>query len=470
LRDAVADNALARTLTIFWLHQIYFLILSFRASYGSFPEAKEFDAFLQTYPDLMYGRLWTSHYSKDLLFSPEAKETWRLPDLEPLPQFMSLAEKEQIAPAEDGIKKSSGNASILKRFAYAILKTSKSRNRRRAAVINETLPVIQSHLVRLRAKSPQAFEPYSETQAYFWIQMLHAAVESMPSGSALDIGKLSFESFTILFPELLAHDDVWTEHYSPARWNSIEARMQTILPDLKPLPNVLQAPDENRVKAAVSSTLNEKYSAERDRSALYGRPSVEELFMEVRWAVKQTTNQTAVKDVFMEVRWAKDADSPPETHTELIRRVFDRLVAVDAQSKEKVTNTLSTAAWDAVSFLHEGNRFTHAVLWSQMVLGAFTRMDASFHTQVTQCRTKLDAPGRDTERTQLFSRFLSGSPELCWDGLWRLYYSDEVWRSADAGRMYILPDKRKIPAYVDERNAEPDAELGDWEWVDTMGP
>jgi ubiquitin carboxyl-terminal hydrolase L3 len=394
------------------------------------------------------------------LFSPEAKETWRLPDLEPLPQFLSLPEEKQVAAAEHEIKKPFGNAYILKRFAYAIVKTCKSTNRRRAAVINETLPAIQSHLVRLRATSPQVFEPYSQTQAYFWIQMLHAAIESMPPSFALGMTKLSFESFTILFPELLADDNVWKEHYSPARWNSIEARMRTILPDLKPLPNVVQAPDENRVNAAVSSTVDEKYSAEKDTSTLYGRPSTEELFMEVRWAVKQTTDRTA----------GKGAESPPETHAELIRRIFDRLVAVDPQSTERATNTLSTAAWDAVSFLHERNRFTHAVFWSQMVLNAFMRMDASFRKQVTQCRVKPPGSEGDAERTQLFSRFLSGSPELCWDGLWRLHYSDEVWRSADAGRMYILPDKRKIPAYVNERNVEPDVELGDWELVDTMGP
>lgn len=134
------------------------------------------------------------------------------------------------------------NADVLKGFAYEILKTARSTNQRRGAVINETFPTIQSHIMRLRAQALQAveLEPYSETHAYFWTQMLHAAVESVPSSSGLDITKLSYESFKVLFPDsLAADDDVWKEYYTPKQWTSMEARMGIVLPKLKPLPNVL---------------------------------------------------------------------------------------------------------------------------------------------------------------------------------------------------------------------------------------
>ncbi|KAL2367997.1 hypothetical protein RJ035_003950 [Blastomyces gilchristii] len=423
------QNTSHRTLTIFWLHQIYLAMLSFRERAGSFPAREKFNEFLLENPDLMHGRSWDLYYSKDVLFSPAAKDGWKLPDIRPLPRYISRRvesqqpttpnhEKNKAISVQYQTRLNTTTPEILKRFAFATLKAMKLTNRRRAAVINETMPVLQSQIIRLRAAflttpSPSRsanstinIDPYSVTQAYFWIQMLHAAIESVPASSGLDIRNITFESFRVLFPELLAEDDIWKQYYTEERWTSIKGRTCTVLPDLKPLPNVLQAPSQSHVRQAVASTLDEKYSR---------------------------------------------------------------------------TISLSSAAWDAVSFLHHQQQqpkqaksqeyekehhhhhydhppspqnFTAAVFWSNIVLRAFFETDNSspFHSRYISSASATHhttSSQQVTLRAQFFEEFLQANPELCWEGLWRLYYSDELWRSEDARTMYVVPDRRGIPAFVE---------------------
>ncbi|EEQ84714.2 uncharacterized protein BDCG_07983 [Blastomyces dermatitidis ER-3] len=481
------QNTSHRTLTIFWLHQIYLAMLSFRERAGSFPAREKFNEFLLENPDLMHGRSWDLYYSKDVLFSPAAKDGWKLPDIRPLPRYISRRvesqqpttpnhEKNKAISVQYQTRLNTTTPEILKRFSFATLKAMKLTNRRRAAVINETMPVLQSQIIRLRAAflttpSPSRsanstinIDPYSVTQAYFWIQMLHAAIESVPASSGLDIRNITFESFRVLFPELLAEDDIWKQYYTEERWTSIKGRTCTVLPDLKPLPNVLQAPSQSHVRQAVASTLDEKYSYSSFSTSLYsyGRPSVEELFLEVRWAVREARE------------CGSSYSAIPSTHAMLIYRIFTRML-------DRRTISLSSAAWDAVSFLHHQQQqpkqaksqeyekehhhhhydhppspqnFTAAVFWSNIVLRAFFETDNSspFHSRYISSASATHhttSSQQVTLRAQFFEEFLQANPELCWEGLWRLYYSDELWRSEDARTMYVVPDRRGIPAFVE---------------------
>ncbi|PGH12742.1 hypothetical protein AJ79_04103 [Helicocarpus griseus UAMH5409] len=479
-------NTAHLTLTVFWLHQIYHAMLSFRERTGSFPGREKFNDFLLEYPDLMYGRSWDTYYSKDALFSPEAKSGWKLPDLQPLPQFISrrrAAVSQEAAQMKNdktntNTQKQSPTenqtSEILKRFAFATLKSMKQINRRRAAVINESLPIIQSHIMRLRAgslsssssssSSPNSLtttiSPYSETQAYFYIQLLHAAISSLPAKCSLDITTLTFENFRTLFPDLVVTDDAWKQYYSEELWNSIEARRRTLLPDIKPLPNVLQAPSSR---------------------GGHGRPSVEEMLLEVRWAVKEVG----------ETDFTSGDKEVSKTHAILIYRIFNGLLDAenchgdngdsrdyddDDDDRRRRTRiaSLSAAAWDAVSFLHRQQRanhqhehcdhqakvpqkFTAAVFWSRMVLQAFivetSTSSSAFNSELARlsrssqgsCHQQED---EKTPRLRLFELFLSTHSELCWEGLWREYYSDEVWWSEDAGGMFVAADRRGLPGYV----------------------
>ncbi|PGH10537.1 hypothetical protein AJ80_07482 [Polytolypa hystricis UAMH7299] len=433
-------NTVHRTMTTFWLHRIYMAMLLDMQDRGSLPSRDEFHGFVLRHLDLMDGRSWERHYTKDLLFSPSARDNWRLPDRDPLAQTIidipQKEEKESKRPPSSA--KPNKNSEILKRFAYATLKTAKTANRRRAAVINETFPLIQSQIMRLRAESPGAAEPYSETQAYFWIQILHAAVQSLPPDYGLDISRLSYESFKLLFPNLLAADDAWKGYYSPEQWDSIEARMSTILPKLNPLPSIFQAPDKTCMDEAITSTLDEKYASKGNRSAPDGQPSMEDIFLQVRLAVKATS-----LSIYSNT-------NPPDTHEGLIRHIFNQIIAVHPEPLV-ARKSLSIVAWDAVQFLVDDLQVTHAVFWSRMVLSAFYTMEASFHEKAAQFQTM--EPGSvaaEKMQNELFPLFLTASPELIWDGLWKSYYSDVAWKSEDAGKMYLLPDLRQIP-YVEGR-------------------
>ncbi|KAK2808883.1 hypothetical protein FQN50_004359 [Emmonsiellopsis sp. PD_5] len=322
------------------------------------------------------------------------------------------------------------NAEILRRFAYTILREAKTTNRRRAAIIDETFPSIQSHIMRLRAQSPQTAEPYSMTQAYFWVQMLHAIIESLaPAGSGLDITKLSFDSFRILYPDLLPGDDAWKEFYSAETWNGVQGRMSVAVPDLKPLPNIVEQPDQTRIEDAAMSTLGEKWV---NIPAHGSRPTTEDLLFKVRCAIKDSS------------------DYPSLTHhTRMIHHAFDELLNTPPESRARGTSYAS-AAWYKVSFPPDKKAFTNIVFWSQLVLAAYSTMDQSFHHAAAEIRHEqcsYDSP----KRNELFARFLESRPELCWEELWRLYFTEETWRrSVDFPSPYILPDRRGIPVYVEE--------------------
>ncbi|KAK2801901.1 hypothetical protein FQN51_005050 [Onygenales sp. PD_10] len=327
------------------------------------------------------------------------------------------------------------NAEVLRRFAYNILREAKTTNRRRAAIINETFPTIQSHLMRLRAQSPQTAEPYSMTHAYFWVQMLHAAIESLPAGSGLDITKLSFDSFRILYPDLLPGDDVWKEFYSVTKWHSVPGRMNVAVPDLKPLPNVLEQPDQNQAEGSAMSTLGEKPT---HRDSTPSRPTTEELFFKVRCAIKESSDSYTLA-----------------AHALMIRNGFDELLNTDPESRGRGTSYAS-AAWYTVSFPADKKAFTKLVFWTQLVLGAYSTMDSSFHQAAAEIRRYEQGDNNNnnynsSKRNELFSRFLDSRPELCWEELWRVYFTEETWRrSVDSPRPYILPDRRGIPVYVAE--------------------
>ena len=422
---------------IFWLCRIFAPMVSYRSAHGVFPTADNFRTFLRESPDLMDDQSWAQYYTKYLLFSREARDAWRLPDLQPLSTLTPLPPKKTATrPPKQPVQKNT-NTDLLKRYAYAILKTAKATNQRRAAVIADTFPIIQRQIMRLRAQAVEHVEPYSETHAYFWVQMLHAAVQSVPEGLVPDITRLSFESFSVLFPELLTTDDVWREYYTTEQWSSVEARNRTVLPKRKPLPNVLPAPGKKQLEESMSSVLDEKFLVDvKDK-----RPSTEELFLQVCWAVKSTSE-------------VPDEAVIPDTHAKLLRRIFDRLVS-ESPGRE---SSFVGEAWTAVEHLVSKKRVTEAAFWSQMVINAFRSMDGPFHDEVIHFRATVDTEVRGQEeedvgnkqrtRTRLFERFLTANPELVWEELWRVYYSDETWNSEDAREMYVLPDKKAVPAYV----------------------
>jgi hypothetical protein len=79
-------------MTTFWLLEIQTAIYTYKHdnNIDGFPRKNDFQKVLLHSPTLMYGRMWSLYYSKDLLFSPEAREYWRLPDLRPFQSFTNV--------------------------------------------------------------------------------------------------------------------------------------------------------------------------------------------------------------------------------------------------------------------------------------------------------------------------------------------------------------------------------------------
>lgn len=224
-------------MTIFWLLMLQMATLRCQQAAGRSSSTRDhFADILLHSPHLMDTGLWQRHYSKDLMFSPAARESWHWPDLEPLPaSFVNSAGAAPAFPPEGG-----HDPDRLIRFALMVVQTNLRSSVNRGAIIKNVLPALEQSTIQLRAlKCP--IPPYSETQAYFWIQFVHACLASVAPDAAQGMSLLIFKDrYAVLGQE-------WSRYYTRNAWESIDARGSFVPPDLKPLPNVVNAPSVERV-------------------------------------------------------------------------------------------------------------------------------------------------------------------------------------------------------------------------------
>lgn len=73
-------------MTIFWLVQLQNAILRYKlyTKKEEFPSWIDFQQVLLYTPSLMNTGLWRLYYTKEHMFSETARESWSLPDLQPL--------------------------------------------------------------------------------------------------------------------------------------------------------------------------------------------------------------------------------------------------------------------------------------------------------------------------------------------------------------------------------------------------
>ncbi|KAK3939316.1 hypothetical protein QBC46DRAFT_263534, partial [Diplogelasinospora grovesii] len=233
----------SRTMTVFWLYHVE---LAIEAYHRQLPPAQQdvmlgpddFQAVLQHMPELLVEKLPEIHYSADLLRSRDAQNFWTLPDLHRLaelppypaavdPQFGQQLTRKQLG----------GDPERLLRHAFAVVQRCRydSGDQRRSWFLNLAFAALQQHTIRLRITDP-SIEPYSVTQAYLYIALVHAALAHFDE---YRIRHMAYPAFKQLFP-LLA-PTVWTRYYSPKLWYSVEARAAFVPPDLRPLPDRIDA-------------------------------------------------------------------------------------------------------------------------------------------------------------------------------------------------------------------------------------
>jgi hypothetical protein len=427
-------NTEHRTMTIFWLYNLQLAILEHKQKLNTtaWPTREDFQQVLLSSPSLMNGSLWKDYYSKDLMFTPEAKEYWRLPDLQALPDFA------QITPAKPHhVRRPSQEEPYrVMRFAFVVVQRYMSSDVRRGWLIKQALASLQSTTMRLRVKNP-SIPPYSETQAYFWIQVIHAALASVYGTQSstktplpVTIDRLSFASFRVLFD---IHPALWRGYYTAKVWEGIEARMAFVIPDLKPLPNVLNL--------AVRGDINEAFNRQLDNSKLgmiAELPSMEDLAL--RAALVLDAVSSIDKPVSPEV----------QTHAHLLLYLYTNLIAKsDVPSAPSYASRATSAMFNLSG--PQVPTFTHKAFWTQQVLGASGR------GQVNSPQTDQIVP------VLTFEEFIKANLHLVYEDLPLCYYSQELLGSLEAQQGFVPSDRRKMRGFMAmEGSANKDEED---EWV-----
>lgn len=428
-------NTEHRTMTMFWLYNLQLAILTHKqkSSTHTWPTREEFQDVLLLSPHLMNGGLWKDYYSKDLMFTPEAKEYWRLPDLEALPDFTQIT----LTKLHHVRRPSQEEPYRVMRFAFVVVQRYMSSNVRRGWLIKQALASLQSTTMRLRAKNP-SIPPYSETQAYFWIQMIHAALASVYGTHSatkiplpVTVDRLSFASFRILFD---MDSTMWKNYYAAKTWEGMEARIAFVNPDLKPLPNVLDL--------AARGNIDEAFNRQLDSTKL-------------EMAAELTSMEDLALRAALVVEAVKSVEKPvsPEirSHAHLLLYLYTNLIVEpNTTSDSSSYASRATAAMFSLSGPF-GPTFTQKAFWTQQVLGASGR-GQSGHPQPDQ-----PVPVR------CFEDFIKANLHLVYEDLALCYYSQELLGSLEAQKGFVLPDRRKLRGFMAvEGNANKDE---DDEWV-----
>ena len=437
LKDLKPDrfrNTEHRTMTIFWLYNLQLAILEHKqkSNANAWPTREDFQQVLLSSPSLMNGSLWKEYYTKDLMFTPEAKEYWRLPDLQALPDFT------QITPSKPhhARRPSQEEPYRVMRFAFVVVQRYMSSDVRRGWLIKQALASLQSTTMRLRAKNPSV-PPYSETQAYFWIQVIHAALASVYGTQSstknplpVTIDRLSFASFRVLFD---MQPSIWRDYYTLKTWEGMEARIAFVNPDLKPLPNVLNL--------AIRGNINEALNRQLDSSKLgmtAELPSMEDL------ALRAALILDAISSI------EKPVSPQVQTHAHLLFYLYTNIIAEpDVKFSPSYASRATAAMFNLAG--SQAPTFTHKAFWTQQVLGASGRG-----------QTDSSNNGRPVP-VPSFEEFIKANLHLVYEDLAFCYYSPELLGSLEAKEGFVPPDRRKMRGFMAmEGSASKDE---DDEWV-----
>ncbi|KAF3766585.1 hypothetical protein M406DRAFT_330389 [Cryphonectria parasitica EP155] len=265
LREARPDvfrNSAHFTMTAFWILQLRLATFNFQYDLhdGAPPSKNDFRSILLHTPSLLYGQLWAFYYTKDVLFSADARTNFAMPDIKPFPQVTrpmvtAWAEGKDETQAYEDLEALKGpftGPERVPRWAFELIRNVLRNDLRRGKALKEGLEELQADTVRLRSLHPELLAsgdmpPYSETQAYFWAQLIHIKLRTLldeprkDDASATSDGTryddLSYEEFK----EMSGFTGLeWKEYYSRDVWESVEARIAFVNPDKKPLLDVLK--------------------------------------------------------------------------------------------------------------------------------------------------------------------------------------------------------------------------------------
>lgn len=235
-------NMQERTVAVFWLYQVKYALgcLGKSKAYKDEPNAPPFPVLLSHAPELLNEKLAEDYYSKGVLKSDEANGYWMLPNLKPLPENPTTPKPISFAGFGNKTKPDPSDFYLERYLRLALVVVQRylrpDETRRRSWFIQLAFDSIQRQTMQQRSDNP-AVPLHSETHAYFYVQLVHAALSQLQTAGKTDM----LQSMTYLsFQQLFAiKPSIWKKHYSPKVWDSLQSRGRFNPPDLKPLPTTI---------------------------------------------------------------------------------------------------------------------------------------------------------------------------------------------------------------------------------------
>ncbi|KAL2867711.1 uncharacterized protein BJX67DRAFT_76762 [Aspergillus lucknowensis] len=400
----VYENApFSRCLATFWTLQLQHAIREHRRHTMSaqLPSRNDFPNVLRHSPSLIDSYLWIDYYSTEPPWRP--RDIWSAPTRRALPtQTNYLRDPATLSVRDEGPDR-------LVRYAFAVMQYVRSTGAPRGKVVTQALRALQQSTMRGRAADPTV-EAYSETQAYFWIQMVHAALRSLDDEKGVrDTSEMSFEAFQEVFH---LKPTEWKGYYSKKVWNGVSARSEFKMPDLKALPNVITSvADAKPLRATDISPGTSKL------------PSIEELTFRARMLCDELTEDL------------QSRGPPLLTHAHLLFYLHKRFTQSTEEAKEERLQRQANELFSEIT--------------GPMVAGPTQR---NFWIQQVGFAV-LDPDTRGESST--FPEFITSNLHLVYEELHGIYYSPRVWDGMGARERIQGPDRREMEAI---------AELEDEDW------
>ncbi|KAH1315122.1 hypothetical protein KXV68_006714 [Aspergillus fumigatus] len=380
-------------LATFWTLQLQHGIREYRmySMSSHLPSREEFPQVLRRSPSLMSTYLWKSYYSFNPVSRP--RDYWSIPNLRKLPTQTDYLRDPATVPRKD-----EGPDKLI-RYAFAVMQYVRNAGAARGQVVTQALVALQQATMRART-ADSTVETYSETQAYFWIQIVHAALRSLDDKKgSVDTSEMSFEAFQQTF-HLKPTD--WQEYYSKKLWNSVAARSQFVMPDLKPLPNVIASLPSKVIRKAPEG--------------IPKLPSAEELTFRARMACEELTPTL------------QSSGPPVLSHTHLLFYLHKRFTqSAEGGTRKKLERRARELFSEIAGPIVAGA--TYRNFWIQQVGVAVLNSDIG--------------KGRST-----FPEFITSNLHLVFEELHGIYYGPGVWTSADAAEKILGPDRRRMETIV----------------------
>ncbi|KFY54949.1 hypothetical protein V496_07143 [Pseudogymnoascus sp. VKM F-4515 (FW-2607)] len=216
------DLKFNRTLDIFYLAQIAAGINRCNEDYtegDAFLSPDDFDAFYVQHHQLLNQDAWRRYYSPTFLAQATSARYYRLPDLQDI--------TDSSGPLWQVQQKGIGHFTKLPRWARNVTGTARRSPTLSVTTITQiALSTLEQTISRLRKDHPD-FQPYSATQASFWLKEMKIDFtgpmrkeEWKPNRFDVFAAQGGYDMWE------------WEAHYSPILWNSMEARITHLAPDL----------------------------------------------------------------------------------------------------------------------------------------------------------------------------------------------------------------------------------------------